>query len=235
MFRLACALFGLALAAPSQERVDAGGVPSVVAHGEARISVPPDQVRIDIGVVTQAATAESASAQNAKQTTEMLAALKKALGSTAEVKTAGYSLQPNYRHSREGAPPTIAGYTASNTLQVTSSEPANIGKVIDAAARTGANNIQSIQFLLKDESVVRARALQQAGRSARANAEAMASAFGGKLGRILRVSDGQSHPIVPMRAEMMMRAQAASVATPIEPGGMEVAASVTIVAELLLP
>ena len=233
MLRLAFGVFGLIAAAAAQDIVTTDTVPSVIARGEAKVSVAPDQVRIDVGVVTQAATAESAGAQNAKQSSEMLAALKKALGPTAEVRTGGYSLHPNYRHSRDGAPPVISGYTASNVVQVTSSDPANIGKVIDAATKTGANNIQGIQFLLRDESGVRAEALQQAGRNARANAEAMASAFGKKLGRILRVSDGQSQPNMPVRMEMMARSQAGAADTPIEPGRIEVMANVTLVVELL--
>ena len=232
MLRLFTAVFGLAALAAAQNVITRDTVPAIVAQGQARVSVAPDQVRIDIGVVTQAATAEAAAAQNAKQTSEVLAALKKSLGPAADVRTAGYSLQPNYRHSRDGAPPVIVGYIASNTVQVTSSEPANIGKVIDSATKTGANNIQGIQFLLKYEQAVRGEALKQACLNAQANAQAIASGLGMKLGRVLRVTDAETPPVMPMRREMVM-AQAAAADTPIEAGRIEVSASVVATIELL--
>ena len=44
--------------------------------------------------------------------------LKSAAGRGAEVKTTGYSLQPQ-RVYRENQPPTITGYEARNTVTVT--------------------------------------------------------------------------------------------------------------------
>src|ERR1700687_889541 len=49
----------------------------VQATGEATVSARPDQVIIDIGVVTQGATAASVAAQNAKQTDAVIADLRK--------------------------------------------------------------------------------------------------------------------------------------------------------------
>ncbi|MBC8166240.1 MAG: SIMPL domain-containing protein, partial [Bryobacteraceae bacterium] len=54
--------------------------PSVRASASASASAKPDQVRVDIGVVTQGATAQAAGSANAKQFTEVVAELKKTLG-----------------------------------------------------------------------------------------------------------------------------------------------------------
>lgn len=210
------------------------GPPTVRATGEAVLNVRPDQARLDIGVISQAQTAESAAAQNAKQTADVIAVLKKALGTGAEIQTSGYSVHPNYRHPRDGGTPTITGYTASNTVQVRTGDLAGVGKLIDAVTSSGANNVRGVQFTLKNELEARGEALKQAARNARANAEAIAAGFGMKVGRIVHVNDGEPVRVVPVRQEMMMRAQAADVATtPIEPGNVQVRATVTVIAELV--
>src|SRR5690606_8835333 len=110
------------------------------------------------------------------------------------------------------------------------------GAVIDAATKAGANQVQNIRFMLKDEQAVRAQALREATTKARAQAEAMASALGLKITRVLSVSD--SGPVVPVINEMRMmaaRAEAADVSTPVIPGQIEVRANVTLTVEVAGP
>jgi len=199
--------------------------PSVQATGEAVVQVKPDQAKLNIGVVTQAASAQAAATQNASTLETTLAKLKAALGTAGEVRTAAYSLSPNYQYPRDGGKPSITGYTASNTVEVTTSDLAALGKLIDTASQSGANQIQGLQFLVKDESAARARALRQAVQDARGNAEAMAGSLGMKLGRVITLEQGTPQVIRPV-----MRAQAAALAapTPVEPGDVEVHASVTL-------
>lgn len=203
--------------------------PSVQATGEAVVHVKPDQARLDIGVVTEAASAQAAAANNATQLQATLEKLRAALGTSGEIRTVGYSLAPNYQYPGNGGTPTIKGYTASNTVEVTSWDLAGIGKVIDAVSQAGANRIQGMQFSVKDEAPARAQALRQAVEVAKNNAQAMAAALGMKLGRVLTLEQGAPAVIRPV-----MRAMAANVAapTPIEPGNVEVQASVTLTVEL---
>ena len=231
--RLAIGLSGLLLAGMlNAQETSKSAVPMVHAQGEATVSARPDQVQVDIGVVTQAQTAESAAGQNAKQTTDVIAALKKSLPANADVQTSGYSIHPNYKHARDGSAPTIIGYSASNTVRVKSSDIEGVGKLIDAATRAGANNVNGIQFTLKNENAIRAEALSNAVRNARASATALASGAGMKVSRILRIEEGEPVRVYPQRVEMM-RAQADSVAsTPVEPGEVQIRVVVSITAEL---
>jgi len=202
--------------------------PSVRASGEAEIQVKPDLAKLTIGVLTQAATAQAAAAQNATQLQTTLDKLRAVLATSGDIRTVGYSLTPNFQYPREGAP-TITGYTASNTVEVTTSDLTGIGKVIDTVAQAGANRIQGIQFTLKDEGPARGQALRQAVREARANAEAMAEAMGLKPGRVLLLEQGTPAVIRPV---FRAAATAASAPTPVEPGNVEVHASVTLTLEL---
>ncbi len=210
---------------------DKPATPTITVTGEATVKVSPDQAQIDIGVITQAATAQAAAAQNAQKLDATISALRNALGAGADIKSVNYSLAPNYRYPREGGQPTIDGYNASNTVQVKTNNMNEVGKIIDTATRSGANNIQLLQFSLKDDQAVRAQALREAALKAKAKAEALASALNLRVVRTLRVDEsGQVRPI-PMYARADM-AQAAQAPTPIEPGSIEVQAMITLTVEV---
>ena len=205
-------------------------VPSVRAQGTATATAKPDQVRIDIGVVTQAKTAQAASAANATQFTEVVNALKKIAGAGAEIQTVSYSVQPNYRYPKEGGTPAIAGYSAVNVVRVVTPAVEKAGEIIDSATGTGANAVRGIEFSVKDERALRARALRDAARNARSNAEAIAAGVGLRVTRVLRIEDSIEGPVRPVREMAMMRADAAQ--TPVEAGTIDVQATVILTAEV---
>ena len=210
-------------------------VPAIQTQGRATVAAKPDQVRIDIGVITQGRTAQEASAANAKQFTEALAALKKAAGPAADIQTVSYAVQPLYRYPREGGTPAITGYQAVNVVRVRSGAVEKAGVVIDAATATGANTIRGIQFSVKDDRALRSQALKEATADARASAEAIASGLGAKITRVLRVEDiqGAVRPMQEMHMRSTMAADAAGAAAPVESGVIEVEAVVTLTAEIV--
>jgi uncharacterized protein YggE len=224
MYRLLLISFcGAALLA--QDAPVPASTPSVRATGEGVVTARPDQAMLRIGVVTQAPSAEAAGTQNAKQTSTVLSELKSVVGTSGEIKTIGYSLNPNMRYPHDGGTPTITGYTASNTLEVRLNDMSKIGQVIDASTRVGANNVGGIQYALRNEGSARAEALAEASRTARANAEAIASALRLKVVRVRSADAGFMQIPRPM---MAMAARADSVTTPVEPGTIEIHATVTV-------
>jgi uncharacterized protein YggE len=207
--------------------------PSVTAHGEAIIMVEPDQAEIDIGVVTQARNAPEAARENADKLARVITEVKKILGKGDEVKTASYSLNPNYRYP-QGGKPEIVGYTATNILRIKTGALANVGKLIDAAMQSGANTIHRLVFNLKDESSAQLQALRLASTKAKAKADEMAAALGLKIVRVLSLTEGDRgvRPIVsPIARGAQMEALAAAP-TPVETGTIEVRSSVTLTGEL---
>lgn len=221
----------LAGAAGAQTPAGPPAPPFIRATAESMVLAEPDQVSIDIGVMTQASTAEAAAAQNAKQLDAVQKELQRALGSRGEMKTVSYSVTPNYRHPRDGGQPVLTGYTATNLLRVQTDDLSLAGKLIDTATQAGANRVQSLEFSLKDESAAQARALADASLKARAKAEAMAKALGVRVVRILSAEGGGQPPVHPMR-QMGLMAEAAAVPTPVTPGPIEVRASVTLTLEV---
>jgi uncharacterized protein len=203
--------------------------PSIQTSGESVITAKPDRAQIDTGVVTQSESSQTAATRNATQLETVLAQLRRQLGANADIKTISYSLTPNYRYPTGGGEPTITGYTATNIVRVTLDDLTQIGKAIDTATSTGANRIQSLQFTLKDRQAAEARALSDAAARARRKADALASAFGLRIVRILSVSES-SPVVIPVRDVAYARAEATQ--TPIEPGTVEVRATVSLIVEI---
>src|SRR5262245_8680099 len=223
-----------ALAVHAQEIDFKSKVPTITVMGDATITVEPDQVEIDIGVVTQARTAVEAGNANAAKLAQTIAEQKKLLGTRGEIKTAGYSLTPNYRFPKEGGKPEITGYTATNIVRVKTDAVGDAGKLIDGATRSGANQVQRLVFTLKDELAAQQAALREATGKARKKADEIARALGVKILRVLSLTEsGQGvRPLVTEAA--VFRAQAAAP-TPIEAGTIEVRASVTLAVEFANP
>ena len=207
--------------------------PSVTAQGEAVITAEPDQAQIDIGVVTQARNALDAAKENAEKLERVMGEVKKFLGKGDEIKTANYSLNPNYRYP-QGGKPEIVGYLANNVVRIKTAKLDNVGKLIDAAMQAGANNINQLMFTLKDEDAARLEALRQASAKAQAKAEAIATSLGLKILRIVSVTEGERTFQPIYRQTPMARADtlAARAPTPVEAGTVDVRSTVSLTAEV---
>lgn len=216
---LASVLAALGLASAQQTHV-------VKASGEATIYAKPDRVQLAIGVSTHGATAETASADNAKATSQVLQAVKSVLASAGEVTTSGYSLSPDYIYTPNN-PPKPNGYTADNRLEVKLDDVSQAGKVMDAATSAGATNINGISFTLRDDSAPRAQALAQAAARARANAQAIAQALNLRVTGIAQAESADAVNVRPVNAAPMVAMRAAQT-TPVEPGNVEIHATVIV-------
>ena len=203
----------------------------VRASGEATVTAKPDRALINIGVTTHATSAQAASTQNATQTTQVLDSIRRVLGNAGEVKTAGYSLSPQYDYP-SGHPARLTGYDASNTVLVRVDDLPVLGKIIDAATSTGANNITGISFTLKDETAVRAEALKEAGIKARENAEALAKALNVQVVGLLQAEPSEANVRPLVQPMLMMAAKTAAPSTPIESGTLDIHATVSVTLEV---
>jgi len=229
-YRIASLLVALVLPAAAQEPRARSAYPYIQTTGEATVSAKPDRAKLTVGVITQAASAQAAGSENAAKTDSMVAALHRALEKDAEIHTSGYSLSPNFRYPKDGGQPVLTGYTATNGVEIVTGDLANLGKLIDAATKAGANNVNGLEFLLKDEAPVRAQALAEAARKARANAEAIAAALGLKVVRVLAAEQGSPPQIV--RPMFAMAARTNNAETPIAAGNIQVQATVTLTVQV---
>jgi uncharacterized protein YggE len=204
----------------------------VLVTGDSLVQAQPDTAILVLSVVTQAKSALAAQQQNATLTEAVLRAVKAAAGTGAEIKTSGYSLQPQ-RVYKENEPPTITGYEARNTVTVTTSDLTKVGAVIDAGGAAGANNVDNLSFTLRRDQAARNQALTEATREALSKAQVIAQAVGGRVTRILEVQEASAtvRPIYKSERSVGFAADA-QAQTPIEVGTLDINAQVQVVVEV---
>jgi len=160
----------------------------VTVAGEATTRVEPDTAVLTVSVVTQHAQALNAQQENARKSEAVAAAVKTTAGSSVEIKTSDYTLQPQYDY-RDNRLPKIVGYNARNSVIVTMTDLKNVGAVIDAASNAGANSIDGIAFVLRQTSPARGQALAEATQQAMNKANSIAQALGGHVLRVVEESE----------------------------------------------
>jgi uncharacterized protein YggE len=221
----------LAESGSGENQNESKGLTKVSVTGDSIVQAQPDTAILTVSVVTQARSALEAQQQNANKSDAVVRALKNAAGPGAEVKTSGYSLQPQ-RVYKENQPPTIIGYEARNSVTVTMSELTKVGTVIDASAQAGANDVAGIAFTLRKDRPARDQALAEATREAISKAQVIATALGGRVVRIVEVQEeGIARPVPMFQVSgQMMRTESAP--TPIEVGTLDITARVQLIAEI---
>ena len=205
--------------------------PVLVVNGNGQVMASPDEATVRLGIVRQAPAAQSAQDQVSAVAQQILNEIRK-LGVTAEqIQTARLILSPVYapRSPESRDAPRIVAYNASNTVSVRLQNLSMVGPVIDAGLKAGANQLEGVQFGLRNELPSRQQALKQAVTEARRKAEAMAEALQINLGEVLEVSEGGSvSPFPKFEARASVLEAQSAVATPVSPGEIEVFANVTI-------
>jgi uncharacterized protein len=202
-------------------------IPQIAVSAVGETQITPDRARVSIGVQTQAATAADAASRNATLQKAVIDAVR-ALGIPGErISTSGFNVYPEQTYDQASRRSRITGYNVQNTVVVDVWQVGQVGAVLDAALAKGANLVSSLQFYSSQEEAGRRRALTAAVARARADAEAMAQAAGGRLGDLLDLTSGIfMAPPQPMM-EVAMRARAASAPTPINEGTQTLSAQVS--------
>jgi len=231
LLAMMAAVFGCAflLGKPAAAQTDSRDqLRLLTAFGESEVRVRPDLVEIRLGVDSEAPTAAQAREENAARAGRVVAAIK-ALGvPETAIQTSTFQIHPVRRfEDREyrGEPP-IVGYSVVNIVSVRTEKFDLAPKIIDDSVGAGANRVDSVGFMLKDEATARQKALQQAVANARTNALAMAKALDVVLVKVQTVQQGG---VGVIRPPVLFRAAAEVAApTPILPGEVTVNASVTL-------
>ncbi|NTW28857.1 MAG: SIMPL domain-containing protein [Coriobacteriia bacterium] len=206
-----------------------GTVPlnTVTAAGAGKTVAAPDMAEMYFGVSVRADDAATALSQASANAEKIASAVKGAGVSAQDIQTVNVSVYP--LQTSLGGNITITGYQASVQVRAKIRDIKTVGTVITAANKAGANEIGGPSFTLADDSNVRNEALTLAIADARKRADAMAKAVGKSLGETISVSEsGVSVPIYTKSAS----ADLAGATVPIEPGQLNVTASVTVVFEL---
>lgn len=224
---LAIIIFSFNSTAAAEEKI-----PTISVSGEGVVEVAPDRATISLGVVTRDKNAAKVQNDNANIVSEIIKSVA-ALGiDKKNICTGNYSFHQYFRNDNNRR--VADGYEANNSVTVIVDDLNLVGKVIDAALSSGANNVDSLEFGIKDKSKLQNDAIRLAVRDARAKAEVVAAELGKNIIGVLNVSVNSGYISAPRANKMFMADMAAenSVATPIESGMLNCSASVHVEFEI---
>lgn len=208
----------------------------ITVTGDAHAKIAPDTAVITFSVVTQNSQALVAQQDNARKSEAVRTAVEAvAAGSKPEIKTSDYNLSPQQDYS--GDRPKISGYEVRNTVSISISDLNRVGAVIDAATKAGANSVEGIAFVLRENSPAQGDALALATRQAMTKAQSIAQSLNGKIVRVVESIEGGA-PVVPERESYAASNMAMSVPakpvykTPVQAGSLDVRSQIVLVVEV---
>lgn len=186
----------------------------------------PDAAQVGAGVTVRAPSASEAMRQNAARMENVIARLRQLGIAREDIQTANFNLNAQYRYDNGGSDPAFLGYDASNQVRVTLRDLDRIGATLDALVEAGANNVHGPNFILEDDEAVRAQGRKSAFARARQQAEEYARMAGFSGVRLLEVSESYD-AAGPIMVTAARESAAAKAPTPIEPGQVGTAVTVT--------
>jgi hypothetical protein len=212
-------------------------VPAITVTGTAEVAAAPDRALVSLGAVVENKQAQEAQKQIAQTMQRVIKDIKAQGIPEDKIRTVGLSLNPVYSHpapkaGQEPEAPRIVAYRAANTVRVQVDDLERVGGVIDAGIAAGANQLNSLAFDLRDDLKYRKQALQLAAQEARTKAEAIASALNLQLGEVLEIREEGAPAHYPVERRM---AAPSAAGTPIQPGQVQVNASVNLRLRLIGP
>ena len=231
---LGTALMTLAVPAVASAQSQPGGSAPMQVHAMAQqpalnlsaygeVKVAPDQATINFGVVTEAATAQEAMAQNAQQMTRVVAALRRAGIAERDIQTSGLNLLAQYDY-QQNEPPKLRGSQATNRVTVVINDLTKVGTTADAVVTAGVNQIDGIAFGLKNPKAAEDQARQLAVRALQDKARLYAEALDVQLGGVRSLTEGggfSPEPPRPMYARAMAM-DSAGASTPVSAGELTI-------------
>jgi uncharacterized protein YggE len=230
------AAFVLSACGPAVVAPAAQSTPRTLSvNGVGLAYLTPDIAYLNIGVHTENASAADAVAENNTRTQAVIDALKEAGVDEKDIQTANFSIWTQDKYDpMTGMSTGEKVYAVDNSVSVTIRKLAELGKLLDTLVKTGANNINSIQFDVADKTEALKQARDEAVQNARTQAQELAAAAGVTLGDISSISfyDSVPTPMYDTFGKGGGESAPANTVMPIQPGQMTLTVTVNMTFEI---
>ena len=213
--------------------------PVLTTSGFGRVGMVATRARLIFQVEAQSRSAQVAADSNDRRLTAIVARLR-TLPYLDSVRVAAVRISPTMDRSYG-----FTGYDAVATVEARLLDVSKVAPAFDAAITSGATSIGPVQFEADSVDAARRRALAQAFAAARADAEALAKAAGGRIGRLIRLTTGGGQSWIASNSfeeasvtagassAEFGNAQAGIISIATDPGEVAATASVTAQWEIL--
>ena len=192
--------------------------------GEGKVEAVPDIAQVSAGIVADGATVEAVEQKINEVNNAVVSALTNLGIAEEDIKTASYSISPNYNF--ETGRNIISGYSGNSTLTIKVKNIKQLPQVITAATAEGANQIYNTQYTIDDPAKYREEARNKAIENAKEQARKLSGELGIKLGKIVNIVESTPGPdrIVPL----FSREAGLGGAPDLQPGSQTITSIVTL-------
>ncbi len=207
-------------------------LPTISVSGEGVVEAAPDRATISLGIISRDKNAAKVQNDNARIAAEIIKAVSSLGVERKNIRTGNYSFHQTFRHENNRSIPD--GYEANNTVTVLVDDLNLVGRVIDVALASGANNVDALQFGIHNKTALQNEAIRLAIRNAREKAELVAAEFGKKIVGVRAISVNSGAISAPRMNKMAALEMSMDDAydTPIETGTLSCTASVHVEFEM---
>ncbi|WP_341876966.1 SIMPL domain-containing protein [Defluviitalea saccharophila] len=207
-----------------------GTLNSNANHGELRvlgegfIQAEPDIALVSLGVQTRGMELRQVQQENAEISSKIIAALNGIGVSSDDIQTQSYNIFPQYEYIN--GQQKFNGYVVEHILRVTIKDINLVGEIVDLAVESGANVINNVTFAIANPSQYYQQALLKAIDDATAKAMFIGRNMNINVSTIpIEIIEQSSIPFSPYSVTLAKT----DIATPIQPGQMDIAARVEAV------
>jgi uncharacterized protein YggE len=178
------------------------GPPEIATSAEGEVNLPPTRALITLNIETRANSAAEASNQAGRK----VRAVREAVGRMGfpldSIRTVSFFVNPTYDMERGQKPVDYRGFAI---IQLNVRNLERVAAVMDTALAAGVTQIPDLQFDSDSVPAARKVAIARALERARADAEALAGAAGGRLGKLLSATtSGGNYPMPRAQMEFSM-------------------------------
>ena len=195
--------------------------------GEGKVEVVPDTVTIEAGVsINLAPSVEEAQKQVDAINNKIIAQMKELGLESKDIKTSNYSINPSYDYNKGNV---INGYNAYASTTIKTSKTELAPQIVSRATAAGANQINGVQYSVKDPAKFREGARKKAIENAKEQAQKLSQELGIKLGKITNIVESTPYDNSPVYYKAAAAEAGGGAGGPdIEPGSQEISSVVTL-------
>ncbi len=202
---------------------------TISVSATANIESQPDKAELYVKIDTLDSDAQQSQQKNSEISDQVIKNLLLEEVNKKNIETSQYYLDQKIRYGKDGEQ-IIDGYETIHVLKITTTKTTEVGKLVDAAIKGGANGINSIVFTLSDEkkAELRNEAIADAAAEAKQKATKIADSLGVKLGKLHTASES-SFDYRPYYASYAAAEKASPAPTQVLPQAVEVTATLAVV------
>ena len=202
---------------------------TITVEGTGKVEIPAEWAILSVSTRHIDDTASDAQHAVDELIADLLNSLQNLPVAEDTVAAGQLRIQPQYRWNPRQETQEFVGYEATRTLSFKLTDLSVLGEALQLLSETGADSIHSTRFGSSQTDTARSRALRKAYAAAQADAEALATAAGLKLGAPQSISTSANNqpPPRPNFAQERM-SMSAEAAPRYEPGQLLISASVSV-------